>query len=194
MANYIDFRNRGVEQSWRLYGIGFVQTSLLIERHKGMVVRMTETSLLEGTRADKDTEIHLTLINCLLLGQKQTYPIHKSFLGQIRGIYILIPCYLYNNTASMHRRYSRCEMWLFPWFNCFRAGSGVRSPADCDLSVSRSIPLGAHLVLVQILEYRRAHAAPACGRWNRVLTHLQAQPKQIHNIRRKSKGNLIFIL
>lgn len=103
-------------------------------------MRATENSQQEGTRADKDTKIHLGLLNLLLLGQKWTRPIHESFLGQLSGIYILIPYYLYDSTVIVHRHSSSCEVWRFSWFNSFCAGSEGRSLADSDPSVSRSIP------------------------------------------------------
>lgn len=70
----------------------------------------TENSQQEGTRADKDTKIYLGLLNLLLLGQERTCPIHELFLAQLSGIYILIPCYLYDNTVSVRRDRSSCEV------------------------------------------------------------------------------------
>lgn len=80
MADYKCFRNTHMEWPCRLHGIGFVQTSCLKEtRQKAM--RAPENSQQEGTKADKDTKMHLGLPNFLLLGQKWTCLIHYSFLG-----------------------------------------------------------------------------------------------------------------
>lgn len=63
-------------------------------------MRAPENSQQEGTKADKDIKMHLGLPNLLLLGVKQTCLIHESFLEQLSVIYILIPCYLYDNTVA----------------------------------------------------------------------------------------------